>query len=56
MTTFNYPKRAELRGYRPQVEPNQSAIRDAAALIAQSVKPVLYVGGGVIKLTLRKIF
>ena len=49
MTTFNYPKRAELRGYRPQVEPNADAIRDAAALIAQSSKPVFYVGGGVIK-------
>ena len=49
MTTFNYPKRAELRGYRPQVEPNADAIRDAAALIAQSSKPVFYIGGGVIK-------
>ena len=49
MTTFDYPKRAELRGYRPQTEPNLQSIRDAAALIAQSVKPVLYVGGGVIK-------
>ena len=49
MTTFSYPKRAELRGYRPQVEPNAEAIRDAASLIAQSSKPVFYVGGGVIK-------
>jgi acetolactate synthase-1/2/3 large subunit len=49
MTTFTYPKRAELRGYRPQVEPNAKSIRDAAALIAQSSKPVFYVGGGVIK-------
>ena len=49
MTTFSYPKRAELRGYRPQVEPNAEAIRDAAALIAQSEKPVFYIGGGVIK-------
>ncbi|MEY2768660.1 MAG: hypothetical protein RL359_296 [Actinomycetota bacterium] len=49
MTGFNYPKRPELRGYRPQVEPNNQAIRDAAALIAQSSKPVFYIGGGVIK-------
>jgi acetolactate synthase-1/2/3 large subunit len=49
MTTFTYPKRAELRGYRPQVEPDAKSIRDAAALIAQSTKPVFYVGGGVIK-------
>ena len=49
MTTFTSPKRAELRGYRPQVEPDAKSIRDAAALIAQSSKPVFYVGGGVIK-------
>ena len=49
MTTFDYPNRVELRGYRPQIEPNSQSIRDAAALIAQSAKPVLYVGGGVIK-------
>ncbi|MFM7949459.1 MAG: acetolactate synthase large subunit [Actinomycetales bacterium] len=49
MTGFNYPKRVDLRGYRPQVEPNEKSIRDAAALIAQSAKPVFYIGGGVIK-------
>jgi len=49
MTGFSYPKRPELRGYRPQVEPNEESIRDAAALIAESSKPVLYIGGGVIK-------
>ena len=49
MTGFNYPKRVDLRGYRPKVEPNEQSIRDAAALIAQSAKPVFYIGGGVIK-------
>jgi len=49
MTTFNYPKRAELRGYRPQIEPEANFVRDAARLIAESSKPVLYVGGGAIK-------
>ena len=49
MTTFAYPERAELRGYRPQVEPDSKSIRDAAALIAESTKPVFYIGGGVIK-------
>lgn len=48
-TTFNYPKNVSLAGYNPVVEPKQSAVLDAAALIAQSKKPVLYVGGGVIK-------
>jgi acetolactate synthase-1/2/3 large subunit len=39
----------DLPGYKPQNQPNQSAINDAAALIAQSAKPIFYVGGGVIK-------
>ena len=48
-TTFNYPKSVSLAGYNPVVEPKSEAISDAATLIAQSKKPVLYVGGGVIK-------
>jgi acetolactate synthase I/II/III large subunit len=49
MTDYNYPSSINLLGYKPQTEPDQRAIRDAAALIAQSSKPVFYVGGGVIK-------
>jgi acetolactate synthase-1/2/3 large subunit len=49
MTDYNYPASINLRGYKPQTEPNSQSIRDAAALIAQSVKPVFYIGGGVIK-------
>ena len=48
-TTFNYPKNVSLAGYNPVVEPKSESISDAAALITQSKKPVLYVGGGVIK-------
>lgn len=48
-TTYNWPTSLDLPGYKPQTTPNQSAINDAAALIAQSAKPVFYVGGGVIK-------
>ena len=48
-TTFNYPKNVSLAGYNPVVEPKSEAIADAAALITQSKKPVLYVGGGIIK-------
>jgi acetolactate synthase-1/2/3 large subunit len=48
-TTFNYPKNISLAGYNPVMEPKSEAISDAAALISQSKKPVLYVGGGVIK-------
>ena len=49
MTKFQWPKQIELAGYKPRVVPDNQAIRDAAALIAQSAKPVFYVGGGVIK-------
>jgi acetolactate synthase-1/2/3 large subunit len=49
MTDYNYPTSLNLLGYKPQIEPNSQSIRDAAALIAQSVKPVFYIGGGVIK-------
>jgi acetolactate synthase-1/2/3 large subunit len=48
-TDFNWPQHLSLPGYRPQVEPENQAIKDAAALIAQSAKPVFYIGGGVIK-------
>ena len=49
MTSYNYPKKLTLLGYNPQIEPNSEAIRDAASLIAQSSKPIFYIGGGVIK-------
>jgi acetolactate synthase-1/2/3 large subunit len=48
-TEFVWPKEISLPGYHPQVEPENQSINDAAALIAQSSKPVFYVGGGVIK-------
>jgi len=48
-TDFVWPKELSLPGYHPQIEPTNQAIKDAAALIAQSSKPVFYVGGGVIK-------
>jgi len=48
-TDFVWPKDLSLPGYRPQLEPVNQSILDAAALIAQSSKPVLYVGGGAIK-------
>jgi len=49
MTDYSYPTSLNLLGYKPQVEPHSQSIRDAAALIAQSSKPVFYIGGGVIK-------
>jgi acetolactate synthase-1/2/3 large subunit len=49
MTKFNWPTSLNLAGYQPQRTPNAQSINDAAALIAQSSKPVFYIGGGVIK-------
>ena len=54
MTTFNWPTSIKLAGYNPKTIPDTQAITDAAALIAQSSKPVFYVGGGVIKANAHK--
>ena len=49
MTEFNFPTAVSLLGYNPKMDPSAESVRDAAALIAESKCPVLYVGGGVIK-------
>ncbi len=49
MTTFDYPSELALPGYRPTTRPHGKQIREAARLIAAAQRPVLYVGGGVIK-------
>ena len=54
MTTFNWPTSIKLAGYNPKTTPDAQAITDAAVLIAQSSKPVFYVGGGVIKANAHK--
>ncbi|QCR18750.1 acetolactate synthase large subunit [Agrococcus sp. SGAir0287] len=46
---FVWPDRVELPGYRPVTKAHGKQIQAAAALLAQSVRPVLYVGGGVIR-------
>ncbi len=43
------PTDLDLPGYKPTVEPHLRRIREAANLIEQAERPVLYVGGGVIK-------
>ena len=39
----------DLPGYKPNTKPHSRQIREAAKLIAAARKPVLYVGGGVIR-------
>src|SRR5699024_8432245 len=48
-TTFEWPSEVALPGYRPTSKPHGKQVREAARLIAESRRPVLYVGGGVVK-------
>jgi acetolactate synthase-1/2/3 large subunit len=48
-TTFSWPPTLDLPGYRPTLHPHGKQIREAARLIAAAKRPVLYVGGGVLK-------
>jgi acetolactate synthase-1/2/3 large subunit len=48
-TTFAWPPKIDLPGYRPVTRPHTKQIREAAKLIVAAKKPVLYIGGGVIK-------
>jgi acetolactate synthase-1/2/3 large subunit len=46
---FGWPQPMQLPGYRPVTRPHSKQVREAARLIVESQRPVLYVGGGVIK-------
>ncbi|WP_040751970.1 acetolactate synthase large subunit [Phycicoccus elongatus] len=48
-TTFSWPPRIDLPGYRPVLRPHSKQIREAAKLIAAAQRPILYIGGGVIR-------
>ena len=48
-TEFVWPTELNLPGYRPVTRPHAKQIREATRLILEARKPVLYVGGGVIR-------
>ena len=48
-TTFTWPEGLHLPGYRPTTRPHAKQVREAARMIVDAKKPVLYVGGGVIR-------
>ena len=48
-TSFAWPESINLPGYRPTTKPNRKQIKAAADLIRRAERPVLYVGGGVLK-------
>jgi len=48
-TSFSWPQEMQLPGYHPVTKPHIKQIREAARLLATAKRPVLYVGGGVIR-------
>src|SRR5579875_373542 len=46
---FTWPVPFDLLGYHPVTRPHARQVREAARLITEARRPVLYVGGGVIK-------
>ncbi len=47
--TFVWPGSVDLPGYHPVTKPHAKQLRSAVGLIGEARRPVLYVGGGVIK-------
>jgi acetolactate synthase-1/2/3 large subunit len=48
-TSFSWPPALELPGYRPTLHPHGKQILAAARLLTGAARPILYVGGGVLK-------
>jgi acetolactate synthase-1/2/3 large subunit len=48
-TTFVWPPKVHLPGYHPVTKPHAKQIREAARVIQASRRPILYVGGGLIR-------
>ena len=46
---FSWPPVMDLRGYHPTTRPHAKQVREAARMITEAARPVLYVGGGVLK-------
>jgi acetolactate synthase-1/2/3 large subunit len=46
---YSWPTELHLPGYRPVTRPHAKQVREAARMIVEARKPVLYVGGGVIR-------
>ncbi|GIH13543.1 acetolactate synthase large subunit [Rugosimonospora africana] len=48
-TSFSWPPTLDLPGYRPTLHPHGKQIREAARMMVGCRRPVLYVGGGVLR-------
>ncbi|MDN4471898.1 acetolactate synthase large subunit [Demequina zhanjiangensis] len=49
MTEFQWPERIDLPGFNSGAKPHAKTVQEAARLLATARRPVLYVGGGVIR-------
>ncbi len=48
-TTFSWPPKIDLPGYRPVTKPHNKQIREAARLIKAARRPIFYLGGGIVR-------
>jgi acetolactate synthase-1/2/3 large subunit len=48
-TTWSWPETVDLPGYKPTTKGNLRQVRIAAKMVLEAERPVLYVGGGVVK-------
>jgi len=48
-TDFAWPVEMDLPGYRPVSKPHAKQVREAARMLTEAKRPVLYIGGGVLK-------
>ncbi|MEH0146745.1 acetolactate synthase large subunit [Corynebacterium sp. Q4381] len=46
---FQWPPVVDLPGYKPNAKPHNRQIAQAAKMISEAKRPVLYIGGGVVK-------
>ena len=44
-----WPEKVDLPGYKPTVKGHPKQIKDAARLINEAKRPVIYAGGGILK-------
>jgi len=49
MMSWEWPEIVDLPGYKPNLKGHPKQIKDAAALIGQAKRPVIYAGGGILK-------
>jgi len=47
-TEFEYPDTVEIRSYKPNLEGHPRQVEKALAMLLESSRPVIYVGGGVV--------